>query len=337
MIRNAKRLLLPALFVAASAVSALAGSVSISSPTSGATVSSPIRVVAKAYSSAPVTGMKIYLDSNSVYSTTSSSLDRSISAGSGSHKITVRGWDSTGASFSAVRYVTVSGSTSNPGSGSSGSVSIPSYATSFNRIEEMSGWGHCTTCAGGGENAKYSMTRGQSSPSLDGNSTKFWLGGSTSFSHGLWWKRLGASSSATHFVLDMYFRMDKPSNSQGLEFAMNQHLGSGWYKFSTQCTYQTKQWRVWDSRNRGWVGTGIPCNRPAANTWNHVTFEYARSGGKAIFVAVTLNGKKSYINKSFYPQSGGGDNSIGVHYQMNGNINQSSYTTWVDKMRAWYW
>ena len=213
----------------------------------------------------------------------------------------------------------------------------PSNAKTFSNIEQMSGWGSCTGCAGAGGNAYYTVTSGQSSPSLDGNSMKIFLGGTTPFSHSLIWRRMGNSSSASHFVFEMYYQIDAPARSQGLEFAANQALSSQWFKFSTQCSFSNGQWSVWNSKYGGWVKTGIACTRPPAHTWQHVVFEYQRANGKAVFVAITINGNKHYVNKSFYPQSKSGDGSIGIHFQTNGNTTQADYTTWIDKLSFYYW
>ena len=215
--------------------------------------------------------------------------------------------------------------------------SFATAQTTFSKIEEMSGWGSCTGCAGGGQNANYSMTQKQSSPSMDGNSTKFAISGTTAFSHGLWWRRMSSNTTATHFVFDMYYYMPTPGASQGLEFAANQGLSSGWYKFSTQCSFGSQLWRVWDSKNGGWVNTGIACPRPPANTWQHVTFEYARSNGKAVFVSITVNGQKHYVNKSFSPQAKSSSGSVGIHFELNGNSSETAYKVYADKMQLKYW
>src|SRR5438067_4066225 len=156
----------------------------------------------------------------------------------------------------------------------------------FSKIEQTSGWGSCTSCAGGGANAIYWMKPNQASPSLDGASTQFFIGGSTPFSHGLWWKRMSSDGTASHFTFDMNYYMVNPAASQGLEFAANQAVGGKWYKFSTQCSFSSGVWRVWDSYNSKWVSTGIACVRPSAYKWNHVVFEYARANSKAVFVSI---------------------------------------------------
>jgi len=221
--------------------------------------------------------------------------------------------------------------------GFAASITVPSTAVTFRNIDQMSGWSSCTACAGGGGNAVYSIRQNQSSPSIDGRSTKIFLGGTTPFSHVLMWRRMGKSTSARNFVLDMYYLIDAPSRSQGLEFAANQNLNNAWYKFSTQCSYPLRQWRVWNSKSKLWVNTGVACTRPAARTWQHVRFEYQRANGKAVFVAITVNGRRSYINKSFYPQAKSGDGSIGIHFQVDGNSTQADYTTWIDKVAFYYW
>ena len=209
--------------------------------------------------------------------------------------------------------------------------------TTFSHIEDMTGWDSCTACAGAGGNAIYWMKQGIASPTLDGNTAQFFVGGTTPFSHGLWWRRMSSNTTATHFTLEMYYYFKSPSSSQGLEFAVNQSKDDKWYKFSTQCSFGGNQWRVWDSKNGGWVNTGISCNRPKALTWTHVVFEYARSSGKAQFVSITVNGTKHYVSKSFYPQAKSSSGSVGVHFELNGNSSQSDYMVWMDKMKLTYW
>lgn len=210
-------------------------------------------------------------------------------------------------------------------------------ATTYSNIDTASGWDSCTVCAKGGGDAIYWMKQGISSPSLDGSSTQFFVGGTKPWSHGLWWKRLSSNTTATNFKFDMYYLIKEPSKSGGLEFAVNQMKENRWYKFSTQCSWVSHQWRVWNSKYGGWVGTGITCNRPPANKWQHVTFEYKRSNGKAVFVSITVNGKKNYVNKSFYPQIKSGSGSTGMHFQLNGNSRQEDYHVWADKMKVTIW
>ncbi len=209
----------------------------------------------------------------------------------------------------------------------------------YSRIESISsGWGSCasTSCAGGGGYGTYWM-KGASSPSLDGASAQYYIYPKSSFYNALWWRHMTTNTGVTHFVMDMYQYMKNPAASQAIEYATNQYL-NGWYKFSTQCSFTGGVWRVWDSYNKHWVNTSVPCQRPAANTWQHLTFEYARANGRAVFVAITVNGQKHYVNKSFAPQKMSGTNgSIGIHYQLDGNAAKVSYSAWVDRWTLTLW
>ncbi len=83
--------------------------VTISSPGNNTTVSSPIKVVASATASSgrSITSMKVYKDGTEVYHVLTNSLSTSVSAGSGTHKITVSAWDSAGSLYKATVYATV--------------------------------------------------------------------------------------------------------------------------------------------------------------------------------------------------------------------------------------
>ena len=92
--------------------------VHICSPTSGSTVSSPVNFSASANdTSARVTSMAIYLDNVKVYTVASNQLSTSLSIAGGSHNVTIKAWDATGASFSSAIKLTVGTSEPPPGGG----------------------------------------------------------------------------------------------------------------------------------------------------------------------------------------------------------------------------
>ena len=275
--------------------------------------------------------MAIYFDNALKYTVSAAKIDTYISTSTGSHYVVIQSWDSSG-------YVQKQGLTINVTASTS---SIPSNATYYSNIDQMTGWASCDSCAGqggSGPSAPYSMSINQSSPSLDGKSATFFLGGSTPYSAALWWKQLGGNSSVRNFVYDLYFYLKNPSASQALEFDVNQSLNGKKFIFGTQCDYKDhKDWDVWDTADHVWVKTGIPCSPPQAYTWNHLVLEFQRTtGGKAMFIAVTLNGKKSYINRSYYPQ-GSSAYELNTAFQMDGNSTMTDYSTWIDKMRLIAW
>jgi len=83
-------------------------SVKICSPTAGAPISSPVDVIAGLRSDAGITAAQIYLDGVKVFQAPAGTktVNQNLSMGVGSHKITVKGWDSSG-SFSQSESITV--------------------------------------------------------------------------------------------------------------------------------------------------------------------------------------------------------------------------------------
>jgi hypothetical protein len=329
------------IFKVASAILTLASAafagVTVSSPSAGSSVGSPVHFVASATSSVAITTMKIYVDNNVAYSVNASKLDTNLSMSTGSHYVVVQSWDKNGTVARSGLNINVTSTTS----GDTGGGTIPSTAKVFSGIEQMSGWQWCSVCAGPGGNGTavpFSMTSGVSSPSMDGASTKYWIGGSSPYGAALWWKQLGADDSKHNFVYDLYFYMTDPKSSQALEFDMNQAVGGKRYIFGTQCDYKDhKTWDVFDGVARKWVSTGIACTPPSAYTWHHLVLEFQRtSGNMAKFIAVTLDGKKSYFNKSFAPHSSS-VRELNVAFQMDGNGSMTDYSVWVDKMKMSTW
>lgn len=276
--------------------------------------------------------MDVYVDNNVAYNTGSGSLNTYVTMGSGSHYVVVQAWDSTGAVLKAAPMtVKVSGSSSGGGSSS---------GATFSNINQMSGWQSCDTCAGAGGNgphASISMWQNIANPSIDGRSAQYNMAGSRPYSSAIWWKQLGPRSGSSNFVYDLYFYVKNPSAVQALEFDVNQSLNGQKYIFGTQCdVLGHHDWDVWDTAHSTWVETGIGCPAPAAYSWNHVTLEFQRTGGQAKFISVTVNGRKSYVNKAFWPESVNAQ-ELNVAFQMDGNVNNAAYSTWLDKvsLNAW--
>lgn len=215
-----------------------------------------------------------------------------------------------------------------------------SAATTYSNIDQMSGWQHCTVCAGAGGQgsvAVFSMSQNQSSPSMDGRSAKFFLGGTDPYSNALWWKQLGANSGVSNFVYDLYFYIKNPTAAQSLEFDVNQSLNGKKFIFGTQCAVKRHAWDVYDPYNRHWVQTSIGCSTPTAYKWHHVVLEFHRTTtGKTQFISVTINGKKAYFNRSYWPRSSSAK-EVNVAFQMDGNKTQTDYTVWLDKVKLSYW
>jgi hypothetical protein len=108
-----------------------AGGVTVSSPSNGAQVASPVQFTASATSSKglPITAMTVYVDNNSDYTTSASSLNTSLSLAAGSHAVVVQAWDSSGAVYKTPLNLTVASASNGNGingGGSTSSGTIPS-------------------------------------------------------------------------------------------------------------------------------------------------------------------------------------------------------------------
>jgi Bacterial Ig domain len=305
--------------------------VAVNSPADGATVASPMNVVASAFAPNPIVAMRIYLDDNSVFAINSASLNTTVSAATtGSHRLVVQAWDSTGAVYKQPITVNVNSVSNTP----------PPNAIIKTQIQTMTGWENCTVCAGAGgsgPSATFSMQQGQSSPSLSGNSAQFNISGPTPYSDALWWKQLGGNNAVTNFRYDVDFYLTAPQFAQAIEFDVNQSNGAHKFIFGTQCNIKDGGvWDVWTGAGVHWLHTGIACSAPSAFTWHHLTWEFLRSDTQVTFVAVTLDGAKHYVNMSF-DQIPSGVNEVNVAFQMDGDFAQHAYSAWLDNVTLAYW
>jgi hypothetical protein len=266
----------------------------------------------------------------------------------GNHLLTINAVQSDGLQLTASRSVDVSapatgtstavttGTTTAVTTGTTTAVTTgtTTAVTWTTHIEQMSGW---YTYPDQGNPVCSSKPTLMSSPSVDGTSGRFYLGPTGQYNNCLWPIKLGSSTTASHFILDTYYQLSDPSVAQGVEFSSNKHVGTKWYKFSVQCSYNKGVFSVWDTAGGKWSATNIPCRRPGRNTWDHLTVRTQLSNGKAVFLSLTLNQVTYAINKSFYPTTKSSSYSYGVHFQMDGNRAGNAYYAWVDNLKYAVW
>jgi hypothetical protein len=297
-------------------------------------------VVANFSNTAAIDSITVSVDGSTALSQTEAMtpLDVNLPMAAGNHVITVNAVQSDGLQLSASKNVdvtsTASALTSSTSSASTSTASTSSSTTWVSDIEEQPGW---YTYPDQGNPVCSSKPALISTPSLDGVAGKFYLGPTGQFNNCLWPIKLGSSTTATHFTLDTYYRLSNPSVAQGVEFSSNKHIGTKWYKFSVQCSYNKGIFSVWDTAGGKWSATTIPCKRPALGSWDHLTVNTQISNGKAVFLSLTFNGKTYTINKSFYPISKSSSYSYGVHFQMDGNRAGNAYYTYVDNLKFSLW
>ncbi|HUS18737.1 MAG TPA: hypothetical protein VMZ25_03730 [Terriglobales bacterium] len=301
--------------------------ITVSSPANGSTSASPVHVAA---SSPGAIAMKVYVDNNLAFSAGGAGVDTYLAMATGTRYVVVQSWDSTGAVLKQAVTVNVSGTTSAP---------APT-GNAFTDIEQLTGWEHCDSCAGiggVGPSIPYSYTQGRVDPSMDGNSMEFWIGGDNPYSNALWWKQLGPQDGAANFVYDLNYYIKDPNAAQALEFDVNQSVNGRKFIFGTECNIaETRTWRVWDPANYKWVNSGVPCAKPTAYQWHRVTWEFKREGNDVFYIAVTVDGQKSYVNRQFTSLAVSA-RELNVAFQMDGNYNQTDYSVWLDKVTLNYW
>jgi hypothetical protein len=320
--------LLSVLCLSLAAECAFGQGVSIISPSAEGNVSSPVRVVADFPNTPIISSITVSVDNVEVQDAGAvTPLDVRVPVPEGSHLITVKSTTPDGAVTSSSRWVNVSQSQTGANNFSNTNTNV------YKKIEEMSGWynspdqGH-PVCSSGPTLV--------SSPSMDGAAGKFYLGPTGQYNNCLWPIKLG-SGTVSNFELDTYYQLSDPTYSQGVEFSSNHHVGTKWYKFSVQCSYNKGIWSVWNTAGKKWSATTIPCKVQKANTWDHLIVETSISGGKAVFSSLTLNGTKYDINQSFDPLTKSDASGYGVHFQMNGDLAGHAYYAYVDQMKFTAW
>jgi hypothetical protein len=239
-------------------------------------------------------------------------------------------------------------------------VTVKSNGTPIPNLQASGGWkswgelppnyGVCPyPCPG----VTWSMKQGIKTPSLSGNATQFNIGGTVPYSDVLWSNPLIGEGSTQglldsghtllptlhNFTYDAYFYPTNLGVTQVLEFDINMYFDGLGLIWGNQCRVAGgNEWDIWDNVSQQWASTGVACN-PVNNAWNHVTIQVQReSDNWLLFQSITLNGVTSNINRYYAPGSAPGSWwGITVNFQMDGNYQQASYSTFLDNFTFTYW
>ena len=285
-------------------------------------------MVASAKPTNPIFFMRVYVDNLAVYFAFGNSINAVIWMTPGSHTLTVMAEDNKGYISAIPIKVNVS---SQP-------------QTVISDIQNMPGWLSCSAkfaagsgrdgqiCAAGLGDAVSTMTPGQSSPSMDGKSAKFSMGGPTPYSNILYWNPVGGGNSVSHFSYDLYFYIDQPLVSQALEFDLNQTFGGTRWVWGSECNFNgSGKWNIWDDIN-GWKPTSVDCKPFPANTWIHLVWNVERVNDQVHYISLVV-GNQTYNIDTYYPaQPNWTLEEIDAAFQMDGNYAQQPYNVWLDKV-----
>jgi len=322
--------------------------VSVTSPSNGATVGSPVNFTATATTtcSKGVASMGIYTAPYQlVYVVNGASMNYNLSLNPGTYNTTVEEWDKCGGAATTPVTITVSG-----GSGSGGS---------FSELQHSGGWADygqraptfidCSPSPC--DNIVFSLTQNVKSPSMSGESSQMYLAGSEGYGDGLWNNHLiGVDSSQGlpdtnhtlvpslhNFTYDVYFWGSNLGLAQAVEFDINQFFNNQGWIWGHECRVAGgNEWDIWDNVNQKWVPTGVACY-PNNNAWNHLTLKVQRtSSNQLLYESITLNGKTNNINQYYNPGSAPGWYGVTVNYQEDGNSVQSPYSVYLDELTFTY-
>ncbi len=315
-----------------------AATVTISQPSATVTTS-PLQVSATVSGTSRV--LQLYVDGQKTAQSHDSSLNYALHLSSGTHRLAVQSMDNSGAISKTVKYVTIQG-TSTPPPTPPPVTPPPDGGTTFNNLQEASNWQTCGSCGdsgGGGALASYAMTRGLTSPTVDGSSTsaEFKISGSTAFSNGYWWRSNDSAPEAPvkSLVYDFYIYVPAASANapQAIEFECQQEVNGHVYNFAWQADYPSHYWRTFDYVNRQWIATSIPFSGFTPDTWHHIVAEYHANGTTTVHDALTVDGARTVVNISRPAKSTGSSGHYLTNaFQLDMNRSATSYKVYVDKM-----
>lgn len=331
-----KSLVLPLLALVASVSPSFA--ITVTTPSSGAPVTSPFSLVAStsACGSQPAVSMGYSLDYGST-TIVPTSFSAMVIAGNGQHILHVKCWGSSGASGDTDVDITVVPVTAAP----------PSGIVLANGIQTLPGW------AWNSDPGTPGIATGSSavvaSPSLSGAARQY----SMSFSNlggEIYHTTFGADPNSTHFVYDTQLWITNPAAIANIEMDMNQVVANGnTVIYGVQCDGYSGTWDY--TINAGtpanpidkWVHSTAACTAPskwAPNTWHHVQIAYSRdSAGNVTYQSVVLDGVESDFtgavgNSAF---TLGWASTLLTNFQIDGLGPTGSTTAYLDNLTVYRW
>jgi hypothetical protein len=210
--------------------------------------------------------------------------------------------------------------------------------TYSNIDDNKTGWGSCTDCAGGTNNADvYWMAQFQTTPSLDGSSTQFYISASLPYSNVLFWEKLGAQDWATQFTWDFWVYLDNASlGAQALEYDVFQFVSGVEFMFGSQCGYASGYWDIWNQGAGTWVQSQLPCQKFLPNVWHHIVWQMHRTSDQQMhYDSLTLDGMQNTLNvaEPSGPLPTGWTDNLGVQWQMDTGSGPLTTSEWIDNVK----
>ena len=351
-------------FLALFGTSATASAITVKSPTNGAEVTSPFRLVATTDSCGfeISTSMGYSLDNGKTIMVPASfnpslptregphiihligglrtlgpdSVSVLVVAGEGQHTLHVVCWGPLGTTKSVTESITVVAA--DP---------PPPNITVVSNIQSLSDWtwDHDPGTPGSAEGSSDVVA----SPSLNGNSRMYSLTFTNSGGE-IYHVSFGKDTAATHFIYSTNIWLDDPSGIANIEMDMNQVIANGdTIVYGFQCDGYSGTWDY--TINLGtpakhdshWIHSNVSCPDPktwAPNTWHNVQVSYHRDdAGNVTYDSVVLDGQQSDLvgasgNSAF---SLGWGSTLLTNFQIDGHGGNGSVTAYVDNLTISRW
>jgi len=330
-------------------------SMTVSSPASGAQLTSPFTVTAAGTMcfGEPISSMGYSLDDSSTTTVVNgAAIHAQVAGAAGAHTLHVKAWGSGGAACDTDVAIMVNDATTPPSSPAPPSASplpspVPDSAIAVNGIQALAGWlgDHDTESGNGTSTGATSLT---SSPSQSGTARAF----TTAFTnHGgeRYHVAFGSDPASTNFLYDAWFYLASPSDSiANLEMDMNQVMSNGEtviYGFQCDGYYGT-----WDyTENAGtpenpngeWQHSKATCNPRewSTDTWHHVQITYSRdSSGNVTYKSVWLDDAEQDINETAPASFALGWGPVLLtNFQVDGLGASGTNTVYIDNMTIYRW
>lgn len=301
------------------------GDPSVSSPNSGASVTSPFSLSASSAScnGQPTSSIGYSVDASTyTYIVGGTVLNASVSTGTGGHTVHVKSWGNGGASCVNNIAVNVTGTSS----------ATPSTATNVSNLQSTTSWSNIHDSGTPGSSSGWSGIT--NSPSRSGYARHL----STSYNYyggERYMANFSDDTNAHNFVYDAWvYIKDTAAGVANIEMDLNQVIGNGW---TVIMGFQCDGWSgTWDytankgsatSPNDQWVHSWAKCNPKSwgVNAWHHVQISMSRDDyGNVTYQSVTLDGATQTLNaKVFSGFALGWGQTMLTNFQVDGSTSYS--------------
>jgi hypothetical protein len=321
------------------AAPAFAQDVTVTNPTSGATVAPPFPLMATATtcSSLPVVSMGYSLDHNTnVMTVNGGSLNTQVTGAAGAHVLHVKSWGK-GTGCVVDIPITIG----------SGPV-IPANAVAISGVHAMNNW-KATYDTGTGSGTATGAMSMVSAPSLSGNGRQF-VTSYTNYGGERYSVNFGTDPNATNFLYDGWVYPASPTNDvANVEMDLNQVMANGQ---TAIIGFQCDGWsNTWDyTANTGtpqkpvdqWMHTTASCNPRnwTTNAWHHVQIQFSRDdAGNVTYHSVWLDGVEQVIDATV-PSAfalGWAPGVMVTNFQVDGIGTSGSATMYLDNLTVYRW